>query len=231
AAYAAGPATEPGVSNSPGGRTITRPFGPTYDTGPRPRPDSDTRENSAGIQRCGSYTCSTPTMALIPEQTSRSQRIRARCSGDLTNAGAQKSGVITAKYTARCASPPTNDGVCEWKSITESRNITAKSQLCARDGRTLISLLMFHQTNAASGRRNADARIGRRIPCVPGRIRIAGRTVWLRMKSSANPHGTRAGAAPATDCGGPFMTFARAFTPSPPSCARRRVGRHRETRG
>ena len=37
--------------------------------------------------------------------------MRARCSGLLTKAGAQKSGASTAKYTARCASPATSEDV------------------------------------------------------------------------------------------------------------------------
>ena len=64
-----GPATAPGVSKSPGGRTIVRPFGPWYVTAPSPlTPSVTTRESSVGIQRAGSYTWSTPTMEFTPQQ-------------------------------------------------------------------------------------------------------------------------------------------------------------------
>ena len=62
--------------------------------------------------------------------------MRARCSGDLTKTGAQKSGAITAKYTAMCASPPMSDGVIGWNSITASSDMTAATQLCVFELRT-----------------------------------------------------------------------------------------------
>jgi len=35
---------------------------------------------------------------------------------------------------------------------------------------------------------NAAIRIGTRIGCVPGKYSSAGKTVWLMMKISRNPH-------------------------------------------
>ena len=105
----------------PAGARSCCPFGPMYVTAPRPlTPSVTTRENSAGIQRAGSYTWSTPTMELTPQQTRRIPSSRARCSGVRTNTGAQKSGDITAKYTTMCATPPTSDAVYGFDSISAS---------------------------------------------------------------------------------------------------------------
>src|SRR5687767_6070418 len=85
------------------------------------------RDSSAGIQRPGSYTCSTPTIEFTPEQISTRPSSRARCSGVRTIEGAQKSGDITAKYTIACASPPTSDVVWGLKRDKPSTAITASS--------------------------------------------------------------------------------------------------------
>ena len=94
-------------------------------------------------------------MALTPEQISSNQRSLARCSGERTNAGAQKSGVMTAKYTAACASPPMNVGVEGWKSMNVSRNLTANTS--SSRATALADLrLKFHHAQAAKRDQDAD---------------------------------------------------------------------------
>src|ERR1700674_1388823 len=89
AATVPGPQTAPGVSNSPGGRIIGRPFGPT-----KVEAASAVRLNESdswdGMKRAGSYTCRTPTTELMPLQTRRSTRMRTSCRGRVTNAWTQK---------------------------------------------------------------------------------------------------------------------------------------------
>src|SRR5207249_8015149 len=97
AAIMAGPHTAPGLSESPGGRMIIFPSGPTY-----PRMPTSlftiTVENSRGIQRAGSHTWRMPTIEFTPLQTRITITIRLTWRRSVINAGAQMSGINTDAY-------------------------------------------------------------------------------------------------------------------------------------
>jgi len=61
----------------------------------------------------------------MPLQIRRRPSSRARCSGVRTNIGAQKSGDMTAKYTIKCARPPTSDVVYGLDSMRVRSPMTA----------------------------------------------------------------------------------------------------------
>src|SRR5262245_60919956 len=89
---------------------------------------ANTDDSSRGIQCDGSYTCRTPTTALIPLHTSRIASSRTSWRGRLIAEGTQKIEQNTAKYRNVCATPAVMLLVRGCTIIADRQSITKTSQ-------------------------------------------------------------------------------------------------------
>src|SRR6476620_5206970 len=128
-----------------------------------------TRDISGGIQRAGSYTCRTPTIALMPLQIRKSAISRDRRSGVRTNEPAQKIGAITERYKTNWARPANVDTVNGWKNITTRYARAANIHGCTRCGRDVFATATAHHPSVAKEIANEATRMYSRNGCVPGK--------------------------------------------------------------